>query len=91
MAADRFKDWLAKGVKSVVDDINRKWEEFVYGRTVSPRSQTITIDSLGEQKSLSEQYGWMRRDDRAQQPTIPEHYREPAAKEVKAPDRGIDL
>ena len=89
---DRFADWLAKAVKSTVDDIRHKvLEEGWFGKSVTGRNQTITVDSPGANKSPGEQLGWWRRDDRTQQPDGPTHDREKDAKEVSAPDRGIDL
>lgn len=52
-----FRDRVAKGVAGIVQDIAHKWEEFAWGRVVTPRSQTISIDTAGEQ-SLAERFGW---------------------------------
>jgi hypothetical protein len=52
-----FRDRVAKGVADIAQDIRHRWEEFAWGRIVTPRAPNTTIDTAGEQ-SLAERYGW---------------------------------
>jgi hypothetical protein len=74
-----MRDRFANGFAAAVADIRQK-----------PRSQTITVNSPGEQ-SPGERLGWFKRDERSHQSPTPEHDRGEAAKDPKAQDRGIDL
>lgn len=85
---DRFTD----GFAAAVADIRHKLlEEGWFGKAVTPRRQSISIGMPGDDKSPGEQLGWWHRSERGHQPGASEHDREGMAKEVKAPDRGIDL
>lgn len=85
-------DKFARAFGDAISDIRTKvLEEGWFGKAVTGRRQTITMGSPGDEKSLAEQLGWFRSDDRSQQPTTPEYDRDGAAKDIKPADRGIDL
>lgn len=86
-----MRDRFANGFAAAVADIRQKLlEEGWFGKAVTPRSQTITVNSPGEQ-SPGERLGWFKRDERSHQSPTPEQDRGEAAKDPKAQDRGIDL
>ena len=52
---ERFTDWLADAVGSFVRDVRQRVvERGWFGETVTPRSQSITIGSVGESASEKE-------------------------------------
>lgn len=54
----RLFDWAAEAFGSVVRDVRQRVvERGWFGESVTPRSQNITLGSLGE-KSPGEQLGW---------------------------------
>ena len=54
----RFFDWAAQAFGSVVRDVRQRVvERGWFGESVTPRSQNITLGSLGE-KSPGERLGW---------------------------------
>jgi hypothetical protein len=76
---------------AAVADIRQKLvEEGWFGKAVTGRRQTISIDSPEEQ-SPGEQLGWWPHDSRTRESSTPDHDRGAAAKEPNTPDRGIDL
>lgn len=82
---------FSSGFAGAVADIRQKLlEEGWFGKAVTPRAQTITIGSPGEDKSPGEQLGWWRRDERSAHSSNHTHDRDATSNE-KAPERGIDL
>lgn len=91
VSTNSMRDTFVKGFAAAVEDIRRTvLETGWFGHPVTPRSHTSAIGSPGEQ-SPGEQLGWWRRDERPHHSPTPEHDRDTAAKEPKAPDHGIDL
>lgn len=76
--ADGLRDRLAKGLDAfakgfgaAVEDVRHRFEEFAWGRVVTPSQQANGLDSAGEQ-SLAEKSGWpLGRDTQAHRASEP--------------------
>jgi hypothetical protein len=86
-----MRDKFSEGFAAIVNDIRQRvLEEGWFGKAVTPRRQTISIGSPGEE-SPGEKLGWFRRDAGERSPANPDLGRAEPDKEAKAPERGIDL
>lgn len=82
------KHWTHSFGEAVADIRHKVLEEGWFGKAVTPRAQTITIGTEGEQ-SPAEKLGWFQRREHGERTVEPDVHER--TKDAATQDRGIDL